>query len=133
MKKRRNQAVDELKDMLPLLLIFNGIILITMITLGFAFGFDYRLFTGLLIGNMLMLGNFLLIGTTANAISRARDFKRGQFLGNLSYGLRYIGIFVILALLLTFDLISPFTAVIPLFFPRLFYMIETFRGRFNDD
>lgn len=133
MKKHKNLAVDELKEMIPLLLIFNGVLLAGIITISIIFGFDFRLYIGMLVGNALMIGNFLLIGITAGAISRTRQFKRGQFLGNLSYGLRYIGIFVILALFLTFDLISPFTAVIPLFFPRIFYTAEALRGKYDDE
>jgi len=133
MKKRNNLAVDELKSMIPALILFNVVLLAGVITISIIFGFDYRLYSGFLVGNALMIGNFILIGVTAAAITRTRSFKRGQFLGNLSYGLRYIGIFVVLALLLTFDLISPFTAVIPLFFPRIFYTVEAFRGKYDDE
>lgn len=133
MKKRNNLAVDELKSMIPALILFNVVLLAGVITISIIFGFDYRLYLGFLVGNALMIGNFILIGVTAAAITRTRSFKRGQFLGNLSYGLRYIGIFVVLALLLTFDLISPFTAVIPLFFPRIFYTVEAFRGKYDDE
>lgn len=133
MRKHKNLAVDEIKEMIPLFLIFNGILLAGIITISIINGFDFRLYSGLVVGNVLMAANFLLIGVTAGAISRTRSFKRGQFLGNFSYGLRYIGIFVILALLLTFDLISPFTAVIPLFFPRIFYTVQAFRGKYDDE
>ena len=133
MRKHKNLAVDEIKEMIPLFLIFNGILLAGIITISIINGFDFRLYSGLVVGNVLMAANFLLIGVTAGAISRTRSFKRGQFLGNFSYGLRYIGIFVILALFLTFDLISPFTAVIPLFFPRIFYTVQAFRGKYDDE
>lgn len=132
MKKRKNQAAEELREMLPFILTSNLIIILSVILIGFKAGFDYRLYTGLLTGNLLMTGNFLIIGITANAITRTRQQKRGQFLANFSYGARYIGIFVILALLLTFDVISVFTAVIPLFFPRIYYTIQAFRGKYND-
>lgn len=133
MKKRKNQAVDELREMLPWLIAFNVVLLVSVTAIGFGFGFDYRLYTGLLAGNVLMLANFIIIGITAGAISRTRQFKRGQFLANFSYGARYIGIFVILAALLTFDLISPFTAVLPLFFPKLYYTVSAFCGKYKDE
>lgn len=133
MKKHKNQAMDELKEMLPMLIAFNVIIVASIVAIGFGVGFDYRLFTGLLTGNVLMLANFIIIGITAGAISRTRQYRRGQFLANFSYGARYIGMFVILVLLLTFDLISPFTALIPLFFPKLYYTIQAFRGKYNDN
>ncbi|MBQ8614224.1 MAG: hypothetical protein IJ416_08435 [Ruminiclostridium sp.] len=133
MKKNKNQAVDELKEMSPMIIGLDLIIVLSITVIGFSSGFDYRLYTGLIAGNVLMIANFLIIGITAGAITRTRQFKRGQFLANFSYGARYIGIFVILALLLTFELISPFTAVIPLFFPKLYYTIQAFRGKYNDD
>lgn len=133
MKKHKNQALDELKEMAPTLIVFNLVIIVSIIAIGFSSGFDYRLYTGLAAGNVLMLANFVIIGITANAISRTRQFRRGQFLANFSYGARYIGMFVVLVLLLTFDLISPFTALIPLFFPKIYYTIQAFRGKYNDE
>lgn len=133
MKKRKNMAVDELKEMLPTIIVFNVLIILSIVAIGFFSGFDYRLYTGLITGNILMVVNFLIIGVTAGAIARTRQQKRGQFLGNFSYGARYIGIFIILAALLTFDLISPFTAVIPLFFPKLYYTISALRGKYKDE
>lgn len=133
MKKHRNQAADELKEMLPSLLLYNLLVLLSVTAIAFAFGFDWRLYTGLAAGNALMTANMLIIGITANAIVRTRQQKKGQFLANLSYGARYIGIFAILALLLTFELISPFTAVIPLFYPRIYYTVAALRGKYNDE
>lgn len=132
MKKRKNQAAEELREMRSFIITADLIIILSVTAIGFYSGFDYRLYTGLAVGNLLMLANFLIIGITANAITRTRQQKKGQFLGNFSYGARYIGIFVILALLLTFDLISVFTAVVPLFYPRIYYTIQAFRGKYND-
>ena len=133
MKKRKNQAAEELREMLPSLLLYNGLILLSVTAIGFVWGFDFRLYTGLLAGNALMAANMLLIGVTAGAIIKTRQQKRGQFLANMSYGLRYIGIFVILALLLTFKLVSPFTAVIPMFYPRIYYTIAAMRGKYDEE
>lgn len=129
MKKHRNQASDELKGMLPFICAANLIIILSVIVIGFSSGFDYRLYTGLIAGNILMAANFLFIGVTANVISKTRDRSRGQFLANFSYGARYIGMFVILVILLTFDLISPFTALIPLFFPKIYYTLKAFTDK----
>lgn len=132
MKNRKNPAAAELREMLPSVLAYNGLILLSILSIGFAFGHDWRLYTGLLAGNLLFAANFLLIGATAASIARTREARRGQFLGNFSYGARYIGIFVILALLLTFGLISLFTAAIPLFYPKIYYTIRAFRGKYDD-
>lgn len=107
--------------MLPYILIFNGAALVVSIVIGIFYGFDWRLFSGLLVGNILMTANFIGIGITAELIVKSRNFKKGQFLGNFSYGIRYIGIFVILGALLTFELINPVTAIIPLFYPKIYY------------
>ena len=133
MKKRKNQAAEELMKMLPLILTADLIIALSVTVIGFYSGFDFRLYTGLLAGNILMTANMLLIGVTAGAIIKTRQQKRGQFLANFSYGARYIGMFAILALLLTFRLISPFTAVIPLFYPRIYYTIAAFRGKYDEE
>lgn len=133
MKKHRNQAADELKKMLPMILTADLLIAVSVTMIGFLSGFDFRLYTGLAAGNVLMAANMLFIGTTAQAISRTRDPKRGQFLANFSYGARYVGMFVILALLLTFQLISPFTALIPLFFPKIYYTLRAFLDKGEED
>lgn len=132
MNKQKNPAMEELREMLPSVLAYNGAVLLTILAAGFAFGHDWRLYTGLLVGNLLFAANILLIGVTAASIVRTREVKRGQFLGNFSYGARYIGIFLILALLLTFDLISLFTAAIPLFYPKIYYTVRAFRQKDDD-
>ena len=68
-----------------------------------------------------MAANFIGIGITAETIVKAKNFKKGQFLGNLSYGIRYIGIFGILALFLTFVAVNPVSAIVPLFYPKIYY------------
>ena len=107
--------------MLPYLLILNGAALAVCIGLGFAFGFDWRLYTGLAAGNALMLTNFVLIGYTAEKVARCRDFSKGRSISRISYGLRFTGIFAVLALLLTFRLINPIAGVVPLFYPKIYY------------
>lgn len=119
--KKAAQALGELKNMLPYILIFNGAALVVSIVIGIFYGFDWRLFSGLLVGNIIMTANFIGIGITAELIVKSRNFKKGQFLGNFSYGIRYIGIFVILGALLTFEFINPVTAIIPLFYPKIYY------------
>lgn len=125
--------MQELKKMLPSLVVYNFILLLAIGAVWLGFGFDYRLLTGLLLGNALMLLNFYFIGFTARKVSQTRSFKRGQFLANLSYGIRYIGMFAVLALFLAFDLISLFTAVIPLFYTKIYYTVGALTGRYDDD
>ena len=107
--------------MVPYLLIFNGIAAAVCAVFCIVSGFDVRLFCGLVTGNALMLANFLLIGLTADKVVKCRDFRRGRFIANLSYGLRYVGIFAVLAILLTLDAVALIPAVVPLFYPKLYY------------
>ena len=131
--KKAALALSELKKMLPYILIFNGAVILVTVILGIIFGFDWRIYSGLLVGNILMTANFLGIGITAEIIVKAKSFKKGQFLGNLSYGIRYIGMFVILAAFLTFGLINPISAVLPLFYPKIYYTFFYIRLNKEDE
>lgn len=131
--KKAAQALGELKKMLPYLLAFNGAVIVFSIVFGIIFGFDWRVYTGLLVGNILMTANFIGIGITSEMIIKAKNFKKGQFLGNFSYGIRYVGIFVILAALLTFELINPVTALIPLFYTKIYYTFFYLRLNKEDE
>ncbi len=124
-------AAEELKAMLPYLLIFNAAAVVVSVFVGAAFGFDWRVYTGLAVGNLIMAANFLLIGLTAEKVVRSRDFRRGRNLAGMSYGLRYAGMFAILAGLLTLGLIDPIAAVVPLLYPKIYYTF--FYIRLNSD
>lgn len=131
--KINRYAAEELKAMLPTAAVLNGAVILVSVVIGLIYGFDWRVFSGLAAGNALMLANFILIGYTAEKTVKLRDFRRARFLGNLSYGLRYIGIFVILAALLTLDVIAVVTAVIPLFYPKVYYTFIYVRKHGKDE
>ena len=119
--------------MLPYLLIFNAAALIVSVIIGAAFGFDWRVYTGLALGNLLMAGNFLLIGLTADKVVKSRDFRRGRNLAGMSYGLRYAGMFAVLAGALTIGAVDPIAAVIPLFYPKIYYTFFYIRSRSREE
>jgi|GEM_PF-1407419 len=121
MNKRFAYAGEELKAMLPYLLIFNAAAVAVSVLIGAVYGFNWRVYTGLAAGNALMTANFLLIGLTADKVVKSKDFRRGRNLAGMSYGLRYAGMFAILAGLLTIGAVDPFAAVIPLFYPKIYY------------
>lgn len=133
MKIKAPEAFAQLRTMVPFLLLFNGAALLIIIILGIFFGFHLNIFIGLIVGNLLMLMNFIGTGITARAIVNCKNFKRGQFLGNLSYGIRYIGIFAVLALLLTFGAVNPVSAIVPLFYPKLYYIFFYLRRNEEDN
>ena len=131
--KLNQQSAEELKAMLPFIGIFDGIAAAGAVIFCIAAGFDWRLFSGLAAGTALMLANFLLIGITAEKALRTRDFRRARTISGVSYGLRYIGIFAVLAGLLTLNVISVATAVIPLFYPKIYYTFIYAHRRGKDE
>ncbi len=133
MKILKTQAASELKEMAPYLMIFNAAAVVISVIAGFIWGFDWRVFTGLIAGNAVSVANFLLIGVTVEKVVRSKDFRRGRSIAGASYGLRYAGMFAVLAGLLYFKLVSPVTALIPLIFPRIYYTFFYVRLHKEDD
>lgn len=131
--KMERYTAEELKAMLPYIAAADGIVAAVAVVIGIFFGFDWRAFSGLIVGNLLMLANFVLIGVTVDKTIKCRDFRRARKISGISYGLRYIGMFAVLALLLTFDLIAVATAVIPLFYPKIYYTFIYTLTRGKDD
>ena len=122
-KKKENQAIAEIKQMTPTLLALNGVTLIGIGVYGLFNPLDWTAFTGLLVGNLVSLGNFALIGYTANKALERKQEKKARFTANFSYGARYIGMFAIYAACLMTGIIGVIPSVIPLFFPRIYYLV----------
>ncbi|MBO6301285.1 MAG: hypothetical protein J6N15_02480 [Ruminiclostridium sp.] len=114
-------TAEELKAMLPLIVWADVSVAAAALTAGFFLGSDWRLFTGLVVGNVLMLSNFVLLGFTVDKAVKCRDFRRARSISGISYGLRYAGMFAVLAALLTLDVINLVTAIIPLLYPKIYY------------
>lgn len=124
-KKGKDIALEELRGMVPILLICNALLLIVCgIFCWYNAEFDWRLFSGVLLGNIVSVGNFYLLGVSASTVISARNEKRAQFLANGSYGIRYIGMFAVYAIALVAGVISPLPALAPLFFPRIHYLVK---------
>ena len=125
MKRRpKNPAFEELKTMLPAALVVNGLALVGIALYGIFEGITWRALTGLLFGNLLSAGNFILIGSTAvSTIAKATE-KKGKFFANASYGARYIGMFLLLAAGFMLNIIDMVPAFIPLFIPKLHYTLK---------
>ncbi len=112
---------EELKNMRLCLAVLNGVVILVLVILGFVFGFDWRVFTGLLLGNIITIGNFIGIGITSEEIVRTKDPARARSIGRSSYMIRFVGSFVILAAFAYFSLINAIVAVIPLFYIKIYY------------
>ncbi len=59
-RKPKNPAFEELRDMLPTALIINGFAMVGIAVYGIFEGITWRTVTGLLFGNFLAVGNFIL-------------------------------------------------------------------------
>lgn len=132
-KKTENIALDELLRMLPFVLAANAAVLAVLIAYGAFNGFEWRDFTGLAVGNVIFAANFLLIGVTSGSVLRRRNEKKAQQLANISYGVRYVGMFAVLSLLLILKVITPIPALMPLFYPRLYYTFYSIFTKGKDD
>ena len=135
MKRRpKNPALEELRGMLPTALIINGLAMVGIAVYGAFEGVTWRALTGLLYGDLLAAGNFFLLGMSAASTLTKATAKKGQFFANMSYGGRYIGLFILLALGLILDFLDIIPAFVPLFIPKVHYTVKyTFKGeKFGD-
>ena len=79
-RKPKNPAFEELRDMLPTALIINGLTLVGIAVYGVFEGITWRAVTGLLFGDLLAAGNFILLGMSAAGTLTKASAKKGQFL-----------------------------------------------------
>lgn len=135
MKRRpKNPAYDELKEMIPTSLIINGLVMVGIALYGIFNGITWRAMTGLLLGDLLFAGNFILAGAGAVATVTKATAKQGKFFASLSYGARYIGLFACLSLGLVLNIIDIIPAFLPLFIPKVHYTVEyVFFGKESKD
>lgn len=133
-RKPKNLAYEEMREMLPTALIVNGAVLVIIALYGIFEGTTWRAVTGLLYGDLLAAGNFILLGASASAAITKGTVKKGQFFANMSYGGRYIGLFLLLAAGIWLDFIEVLPAFAPLFIPKLHYTFKyTLSGKNFDD
>lgn len=128
-KKQKLIVTEEMRTLAPYFLVISGVYAAALAVLFFAAGHDWTLFTGWLWGTAVCVGNFYLMGRTAqNAVER-RDAKSAQTYMNSMYCLRYIGIFAALAGAAIIPWINLLTAVLPMFFPKIVITIRELRKR----
>ena len=128
--KKREEAesivIDELKKMIPFFLIANALLLTSLLIYGFLSDKDIILgvFTGVLTGNFFAVLNYYLIGYTAGKAVRRKDPKKAKRMFKFSYAVRYLVMFAAYGLLISFKLVNPVAAVIPLLYPGSYYKIK---------
>lgn len=128
-KKPRDEAMnimfDEMKGMIPVFLFCNGIVLSVCIIYSVAAAdYDWRLLTGLILGNFAALANFYALGAKSSKIIREKNAKNAKRYATGNYIIRYFTAFAVFGFFTYFGLISPVTAVIPLFYPKIHYTIK---------
>jgi len=131
--KKRDQAVEivlsEIKGAIPTFLICNAIVVVICVVYGLVASHDWRFYTGLLLGNAAMLMNFYALGVKAGNITRMKDARRARVYALSNFFIRYIGALAVFGVMIYFKLMSPLTAVVPLFFPKLHYTISAIRNK----
>lgn len=123
-RKPKNPAYDELKEMMPAALIINGLVMIGISLCGIFDEITWRAMAGLLLGDLLFAGNFILTGAGAVATVTKATAKRGKVSAAVFYGARYMGLFACLALGLTLNIIDLIPAFVPLFIPKVHYTVK---------
>lgn len=113
-----------MRGMLPWFLAVNAVYFAVLVVLFFAFGFDYTLLVGGVWGNIAGVGNFWLMGITAEKAVRRRDPKAAQSYMNTMYCIRYLGLFLVMTAAAVLPFVNVVTAAVPLFFPRIIITIK---------
>ena len=121
--------LGELRGMVPALLVCNAVVLVgcaiyVAVTGGLDISRDWRLLSGLVLGNAAMVGNFCFLGFKAAKIIRRKERRYAQMYGTFGFIARYLGAFALFGALITFNIINPITAVIPLFYPKVHYTVK---------
>lgn len=124
MKRKVNIPLEETKWLLPYYILFDGamLILIGVIWL-ITKQLDLSLIWGFLAGNLLSLTNFYTMGLSVQR-NLTYDKKKAMLNSNISYVVRYLGLFFILGILLYLKIINVFTSVIPILYPKFAYTID---------
>lgn len=128
-----NMIKTELRSVIPFVIVFDVIVyLISFLFLGL----NYSMLLGLLVGSALMLFNFIALGMSTERIvtrykitGNAKASKRAVYT-NYILRLFIIGIVIYLT---TIDnvsfLFNIFGVFIPLFYPKLIYLLKSFKSR----
>ncbi|MDR0197755.1 MAG: ATP synthase subunit I [Oscillospiraceae bacterium] len=121
----RDIALAELRAMVPAFLLLDAVVSVIAVIVGLvgANGVDWRVFTGLAVGNVAGALNFYLMALTAGRAVRGRTAQRARRSVMVGYGARYITLFAVFGVLITFKLVNPLTVSVPLLYPSFYYKI----------
>ncbi len=123
MAEKNGITAQEMRGMLPWFLVVNAVYFALLLVLFFASGFDYTLLLGGVWGNFACVGNFWLMGRSAEKALR-RSAKSAQSYMNTMYCLRYLGLFLTMTTAGVAPFMNLITAAVPLFFPKLIITLK---------
>lgn len=125
MAARENDITgQEMRAILPWFLSVNAVYFLLLLVLFFSTGLDPALLLGGVWGNAVCVGNFWLMGKSAERAVR-RSAKSAQSYMNTVYCLRYLGIFLAMTIAGIAPFLNLITAAVPLFFPKVILTIRT--------
>lgn len=128
----KSLALGELRSMSPTFLMCDGLTLIVSGICGLAgLNVDWRVLSGLVVGNAVTALNFFLIGVTAGYVIRRKNPEKAKRFSGVSYGARYVGMFIVFGALLCLRCVNPVTALVPLFFPKIHYTLTALSNKKN--
>lgn len=128
MSKKNQPIYSEIRSLSPYYLVMSGIYLVIVTILCCALGGDYSLPIGAVYGIVLSALNFLVLGICAqNALGKSTP-KSAQTYMNLTYCLRYLGLFGLLTVAALLPFINLIAAVVPLFFVRIAITIREIKN-----
>ncbi len=124
MAEKYSVTRQELRAMRPWLLAINAVYFALLIVLFFACGFNYSLLLGGVWGNIAGVGNFWLMGVSAENSLR-HSAKSAQKYMNTLYCVRYLGLFLVMTAAAVLPFIDLLSAAVPLFFPRIIITVKS--------
>ena len=122
--KNDNLAFSELYAMRFTFLIGAGLLgLAGLIYCLITKAFDARIFTGIISGTVISGLNFYLLAYLAEKTLKRKSAAKAQRTAFFWYSARFLGLAGVYTLLFSLNLVNVFTALIPLFFPKIHYFM----------
>ena len=95
--------------------------------------FDYTVALGGVLGGVVAVANFLLLGLTVQKITNEANAERGQKLMQFSYSMRMLVMALWLILAVSMPFLHWVAAALPLLFPRLTIAVMQLTGVYKKE
>ena len=128
--EKNNLPFRELYAMrLTFLIGVSALGLIGLIYSAFAKTIDFRIFTGIFFGAVISGVNFYLLAYSTEKTLKRKNAVKARASAGVWFGVRFLGMAGIYAILFAFDLVNIFTALLPLFFPKIHYTVTILKNK----